>query len=195
MNETPRRLLLRVAVKLFALSGLLVVAAMLLLSVQCSPTGENTRPILHHQVQASAAQPLERIAWAGGNVLVLYRDSTLVASLETPHPELADPASHGSRQPDNLPVLRAWHEHKLVLFDRGETGCPLEWLPPGHRQPPFQPWQGGFRDICHNSWYDAAGRAYTGGRSAGNIPIPPHHWRGENVLILGAHGDNSPTQP
>ena len=67
--------------------------------------------------------------------------------------------------------------------------CPLEWLAPGHRLPPVQPWPGGFREICRNHWFDAAGRSLSGPRSA-DLAIPAHRWEGENLLILGESGDN-----
>jgi Rieske Fe-S protein len=196
MKDNPRRLLLRVATKLMAMAALLFFASILLLNLRCS--GDLERPVSTQteRVQVSSSQALQRIPWSGGNVLVLYRDAEQLAQLELANPQLRDPDSQSAQQPPGLAVHRAKRASHLVLFDRGgEMACPLEWLPPDHRLPPHQPWPGGFREICQNTWYDAAGRAYGSGRSARNIPIPAHHWQGQDLLILGHDGDNRAPRP
>ncbi|MFU8837481.1 MAG: hypothetical protein ACNA75_04190 [Thiohalomonadaceae bacterium] len=194
MTEHPRRLLLRVATKLMAMTALLFFASILLLNLRCSGDPERPLSTQTEQIQANSHQALQRISWSEGNVLVLYRDNDLLAQLEATNPRLSDPDSQRVQQPADLPIHRARLASHLVLFDRGgEMACPLEWLPPGHRLPPHQPWPGGFREICQNTWYDAAGRAY--GSSSRNIPIPAHHWQGQDLLILGRDGDNRAPQP
>ena len=192
MPDSTRRLALRVAVKFTVLSALLLFAYVLLGSVRCSPGPAHEHTPQQQQVTVTAANPLERIHWAGGNVLVLYRDKALLNELAKNHPMQLDSGKAQAEQPDDLPALRAYDPARLVLFDRaGEMNCPLEWLPPGSRKPPIQPWPGGFREICRNGWYDAAGRAFapSGGRA---IAVPDYHWGEGHLLILGSGGDNRP---
>lgn len=194
MPENTHRLALRVAVKLAALGSLLLFAYILFGSLRCSPQPERSLAPLQQQVQVDARHPLARIPWEGGNVLVLYRDEATLMGLSTPHPDLARPSS--IEQPNDLPALRAYHPARLVLFDRGgDMNCPLEWVPAGSRQPPYQPWPGGFREICRNTWYDAAGRHFGRPGSGRDIAVPEYHWQQENLLILGIGGDNPPPQP
>ena len=196
MNDNPRRLLLRVATKLMAMAALLFFASILLFNLRCSGNLERPLSTQTERIQVSSSQALQRIHWSEGNVLVLYRDTDQLAQLEAANPRLRDPDSQSVQQPADLARHRAKLASHLVLFDRGgEMACPLEWMPPGHRQPPYQPWPGGFREICQNTWYDAAGRAYNGSGSARNIPIPAHHWQGQDLLILGHDGDNHTPQP
>lgn len=192
MPDSTRRLALRVAVKFAVLGALLLFAYVLLGSLRCSPWPEHAHPPQRQQVKVTAANPLERIRWSGGSVLVLYRDEGLLNELSKPHTMRLDPTIHQAEQPVDLPALRAYDPARLVLFDRaGEMNCPLEWLPPGSRKPPIQPWPGGFREICRNGWYDAAGRPFVpaGGRA---IAVPDYHWEEGHLLILGSGGDNRP---
>jgi hypothetical protein len=182
MSEFPRRLALKVAVKAIILACLLLFAYILLGTLRCSSSPQGTAAPLQQRVELSPERPLQRIQWAGGNVLVLYRDPTLLAIL----------ASQDETR--DLPALRAHDPSRLVVFDRaGGMNCPLEWVPPGSRQAPHQPWPGGLREICRNNWYDAAGRNLD--RSRPDIAVPPYRWAEDNLLILGSGGDNPPPQP
>ncbi len=172
--DNPRRLRLRVALKSLTLLLVLALLWVLLGSLPFPSREAGALPQTQHRVSASARQTVERIPWQAGNVLVLYRDARVLAQFDGD-----DAATH-----------RAQRAEYLVLYDRaGGMNCPLEWLPPDHRQAPQHPWHGGFREICQNQWYDAAGRSLGGG-SGRDIAIPPHHWLSGDLLILGENGDN-----
>lgn len=182
MSGFPRRLALKVAVKTIILACLLLFAYILLGTLRCSTSPQGAPPPLQQRVELSPERPLQRIQWAGGSVLVLYRDPTLLAIL----------ASQGGDS--GLSALRAHDPSRLVLFDRaGGMNCPLQWVAPGSRQAPRQPWPGGLREICRNNWYDAAGRNLD--RSKPDIAVPQYRWAEDNLLILGSGGDNPHPQP
>ena len=46
-------------------------------------------------------------------------------------------------------------------------------------------WLGGFFCPCHGSKFDMAGRVYSGVPAAYNLEVPPHHFEGDSVLIVG----------
>ena len=175
MNDPLRRLILRLIVKLLILATILLAFWVLLGSIRCSGSMPRPAETSRHTIHATAQQPLQRIPWAGGNVIVLFRDQALLEGMQ--HARPAGELTHRAKR-------ASW----LVLYDRGgDMNCPLEWHGPGDHRAPFRPWPGGFREACRNQWFDAAGRSL--GRHA-DITIPPHHWQGENLLILGENGDN-----
>jgi ubiquinol-cytochrome c reductase iron-sulfur subunit len=189
--DTPRRLFLRLAVKLLFLLGVLAFIYILF-----AATGEETGTTASRKTPLQVTIPqsgqFQRIPWQGGNILLLRRNKELLTQLNRHNAQLLDPDSIAAHQPANLPSPgRSLRPELFVAFDRGtDLGCPLQWIAPDNpRKAPLQPWPGGFRDTCGGSWYDAAGRVFKGQNATRNLDIPDYRLDGV-LLEIGTNGDN-----
>lgn len=131
--------------------------------------------------------------WRGTPVFVLKRDPDVVARLEAPNDDLADPDSLRPQQPDY--AVNAWRARKPEIgVYRGictHLGCSPKYH--GEIKPePFDPeWQGGFFCPCHGSKFDLAGRVVKAVPAPDNLEVPPHSFINENELIIGVDEDNA----
>jgi ubiquinol-cytochrome c reductase iron-sulfur subunit len=193
MPDSLRRLQLRVAVKLMLLVTVATVLYILLASTdKPEESPEGIAPLQIALDREAMAGTLQRIRWGGGNLLLIRRNSPLLASLAANEAELLDPHSGSARQPAGLSNPgRARHPEWFLAFDRGsDMGCPLRWVAAGAADAPLQPWPGGLRDNCRGSWYDAAGRVFRNQEAKRNLDIPPYRLLRENLLEVGINGDN-----
>ena len=54
------------------------------------------------------------------------------------------------------------------------------------RAEPFDPnWKGGYFCPCHKSKFDLAGRVFAGVPAPINLLVPPHHYEGDNAIVIG----------
>ncbi|MCW8829172.1 MAG: ubiquinol-cytochrome C reductase, iron-sulfur subunit [Gammaproteobacteria bacterium] len=191
MNDTPRRLLLRVVAKLMLLVGAAAVGYILFASLEEEQQQAHTPAPIQLPLTPVRHPTVTRHPWPGGNLLLLqYPADTPVAY--PPETRLLDPNSAHARQPGGLAQpQRSLQTGVFLAYDRGtDMGCPLEWVGAGTRQGPFQPWPGGFRDACRGSWYDAAGRVLRGQEARRNLDIPPYRLPAPDLLEVGVNGDN-----
>lgn len=181
MPESPRRLFLRVGVKLMFLLAITTSGYVLLFSGEPQETVQPTQPpSLHINLADIPPDTVQRMLWQGGNLLLLRRSKTLLAALQNHRQQLLFP------QP--LPASAEIY----VAFDRGSgLGCPLQWITPaaGVDGAPLKPWPGGLRDSCDGSWYDAAGRVFRGQSATRDLTSPAYRLTGE-LLEIGTSGDN-----
>jgi len=184
MADNPRRLLLRVGVKLMFLTAL-AFSAYVLLSSTGDPAPQRTTPPIRIDLTANTNLPFQRIPWAGGNLILLRRSPAVMAELGRHDARLLEPITHTT--PEQSP-----HQEFFLAYDRGgELGCPLQWLAPGSvPEAPLRPWPGGFRDTCGGSWYDAAGRVFRGQAARRNLAIPDYRISA-GLLEVGTSGDNA----
>jgi len=195
MVNSSRRLILRVGVKLMLLFSAIIVLFVLLSSIR-NHDNENvgvTIPPIRLQLSDTLETNPRRIPWAGGNLIMVWRDASLLSSLTQHDSLLVEPHFPSVHQStEHIEPVRATHPEIFVAFDRGtDMGCPLNWIPAGNHDAPLQPWPGGFRDNCRGSWYDAAGRVFKGQEAQRNLDIPPYRLLEGGLLEIGVSGDNA----
>ena len=139
------------------------------------------------EVDISKVEPGQKItvAWRGQPIFVVNRPQAVLDELGSMQDILRDPFSHQPMQP-NYAVNPTRSINKNILVIVGictHLGC----------VPVFRPeagsvdadWKGGFFCPCHGSKYDMAGRVYKGAPAPTNLPVPPHRYINDHVLLIG----------
>lgn len=123
-------------------------------------------------------------AWRGKPIFVMARTPEMVEALENNKLELADPDSENPEmQPDyaangtrsmrsDIGVFVGLCTHlgcspKLVEIDNFDSG------------------EGGFFCPCHGSRFDFAGRVGVSMPAPDNLPVPPHRYESDTVIVIG----------
>lgn len=145
------------------------------------------------EVDISALQPGERITveWRGKPVWIMKRTPEQLKSLAAVEPELADPKS--ARNPAELTPEYAQNQFRSrkpeILVTIGictHLGCsPVDKFQPGAQPSLPDNWKGGFLCPCHGSTFDLAGRVFKNKPAPDNLPVPPHMYLSDTVLLIG----------
>ena len=127
-------------------------------------------------------------AWRGQPVFVVYRASDSLALLESDTADLADPDSENTEmQPDY--ARNPWRSRRpeigVYLGLCTHLGCSPKYY--GEVQPETfdTDWQGGFFCPCHGSRFDLAGRVVKSVPAPDNLPVPPHFFETDDVIVIG----------
>ena len=130
---------------------------------------------------------LIRVAWRGKPVWVLNRTPEVLATLKTLESELRDPQSLESLQPENSknPVRSIKPEIFVAVGLCTHLGCSPTFRPEVSPPDLGDKWKGGFFCPCHGSWFDLAGRVYSGVPAPTNLEVPPHRYITDTLLIVG----------
>jgi ubiquinol-cytochrome c reductase iron-sulfur subunit len=125
--------------------------------------------------------------WRGQPVFVLRRGDAILANLAKMPPRLADPDSRDSVQPDYV-------DHRLrsikpdILLVVGictHLGCSPTFRPEVAPVDLGADWLGGYFCPCHGSHYDLAGRVYKAQPAPLNLPVPPHSYESNDIIVIG----------
>lgn len=133
-------------------------------------------------------------AWRGQPVFVIYRASESVELLASDTADLADPDSENAdMQPEY--ARNAWRSRRpeigVYVGLCTHLGCSPKYY--GDVQPEaFDPdWQGGFFCPCHGSRFDLAGRVVKAVPAPDNLPVPPHFFETDDVIVIGQDGETA----
>ena len=120
--------------------------------------------------------------WRGQPVFVSRRTQEALQTLEELNELLADPQSESAVQPEYVDgVARAIKPEILVVMGIcTHLGCPeVASADMG------QDWKGGYFCPCHSSRYDMSGRVFRGQPAPLNLPVPPHNYESDDVIVIG----------
>lgn len=131
---------------------------------------------------------LLKVEWRGKPVWILRRTDEMLDAARSVESELRDPDSEQPQQPDYARnEFRAINpEYLVVVGSCTHLGCsPIERfdLAPADLG---SDWRGGFYCPCHGSKFDLAGRVYKGVPAPLNLPVPPHRFLSDSVLLIGS---------
>lgn len=128
------------------------------------------------------------VEWRGKPVYVVYRTEEQLADLDKLTPELKDPASEISIQPDYIDGAARAVRREIFIAEGLCThlGCAPKYRPEvGAADLGGDEWLGGFFCPCHGSKFDLSGRVYNGAPASTNLVIPPYFYESENVVVIG----------
>lgn len=141
------------------------------------------------RVNISKVEPGQQIVaeWRGQPVFVLHRTPEIMEGLKKLEPSLADPGSKESDQPAYVnPEERSIKPELLIVLGVcTHLGCAPTFRPEVAPADLGPEWVGGYFCACHGSRYDLAGRVYKSQPAPLNLPVPPHSYESDNIVIIG----------
>ena len=138
------------------------------------------------------------VEWRGKPVYILKRTDENLKVLESDVDMLADVNSDASKQPEYCKnFARSYDKYTKISVMEGvctHLGCAPKYVPDLNN--PFagslgSDWKGGFFCPCHGSIYDLSGRVYKSMPAPTNLPIPPHIFNSDTVILIGQDGSNA----
>lgn len=144
-------------------------------------------------VDISALQVGQRliVEWRGQPIWIVFRSPAVIEALATLDSRLRDPASSNQdQQPayvlEGNPELRSLRPEISVLVGLcTHLGCSPEMAAEIRPEPFDTNWKGGYFCPCHKSTFDMSGRVFAGVPAPTNLVVPPHHYVGDNTLVIG----------
>lgn len=128
------------------------------------------------------------VEWRGKPVWIFRRTPEVLADLETLDADLRDPASEiAAQQPQYCQnETRSIKDELMVLVGIcTHLGCSPTYRPDMAPADLGPDWKGGFFCTCHGSRFDLAGRVFQGVPAPTNLVVPPHHFQGDNIVVVG----------
>jgi ubiquinol-cytochrome c reductase iron-sulfur subunit len=107
--------------------------------------------------------------------------------------ELVDPNSTADQQPEYCQnESRSIRENIVVLVGIcTHLGCSPTYRPELSPADLGADWKGGFFCPCHGSRYDLAGRVFKNMPAPKNLEVPPYHFLGDNVIVVGKDAEGA----
>ncbi len=186
--DLSRRHFLTVATTVTGVVGAGFVAAPFLLSWLPSERARALGAPVEVDVSKLSPGEMLTVQWRGMAVFIVRRTPQLLATLDEQTGILRDPDSNESSQPDYAKNTHRSIKPEILVMTGVCThlGCAPKRrfeLAPADLGPD---WKGGFFCPCHGSKFDAAGRVFQSVPAPLNLPVPPHRFLNESVIMIGA---------
>lgn len=141
------------------------------------------------KVNISKIEPGQQMIaeWRGQPVFIVRRTEEILKNLDKVAVNVADPESKASVQPTYVdPKLRSIKPEILILVGLcTHLGCSPSYRPEVAPADLGAEWVGGYFCPCHGSKYDLAGRVYKSQPAPLNLPVPPHSYESDSVIVVG----------
>ena len=141
------------------------------------------------KVNVSKIEPGQQMVaeWRGQPVFIVRRTEEILSNLGKIESQLADFDSKVSEQPSYVdPKTRSIKPEVLLLVGLcTHLGCSPGFRPEVAPADLGADWVGGYFCACHGSRYDLAGRVYKAQPAPLNLPVPPHTYESDDVIIVG----------
>jgi len=131
--------------------------------------------------------------WRGQPVFIVRRTEEALTNLGKLTDVVADPNSEASEQPTYVdPSVRSIKPEVLIVVGLcTHLGCAPSFRPEVAAPDLGADWLGGYFCPCHGSKYDMAGRVYKGQPAPLNLPVPPHSYETDTVVVIGVDQENA----
>ena len=125
--------------------------------------------------------------WRGKPVWVIRRTKEMIDSLKAVVPNLTDPESKASKQPQYAENEYRSSKPDIMVMEGVCThlGCSPQLKPADAKSEMGGDWVGGFYCPCHGSKFDYAGRVFRGAPAPTNLIVPPYTFVSDSTLVIG----------
>jgi ubiquinol-cytochrome c reductase iron-sulfur subunit len=125
--------------------------------------------------------------WRGRPVWVIRRTPQMIESLKEVVPNLTDPKSASSEQPQYAENEYRAAKPEIMVMEGVCThlGCSPQLKPADAKAEMGGDWVGGFYCPCHGSKFDYAGRVFRGAPAPTNLVVPPYMFVSDTTLVIG----------
>lgn len=125
--------------------------------------------------------------WRGRPVWVIRRTPQMIESLKSVLPNLTDPKSQASEQPQYAENEYRAAKPDIMVMEGVCThlGCSPQLKPADAKAEMGGDWVGGFYCPCHGSKFDYAGRVFRGAPAPTNLRVPPYTFVSDTTLVIG----------
>jgi ubiquinol-cytochrome c reductase iron-sulfur subunit len=139
------------------------------------------------EIATMAPGELRVFEWRGKPVWVIRRTPEMIESLKAVVPNLTDPQSKSSEQPNYAENEYRSQKPELMVMEGVCThlGCSPQLKAADAKGEMGSDWVGGFYCPCHGSKFDYAGRVFRGAPAPTNLRVPPYTIVGDSKLIIG----------
>jgi ubiquinol-cytochrome c reductase iron-sulfur subunit len=129
--------------------------------------------------------------WRGKPVWVFRRSKEMLESLKAAVPNLTDPESKHSEQPNYAKNDNRSEKPEIMVLEGVCThlGCSPQMKPAEAKAEMGPDWVGGFYCPCHGSKFDLAGRVFRGAPAPTNLKVPPYTFVSDAQLVIGEDKD------
>ncbi|WP_459207915.1 ubiquinol-cytochrome c reductase iron-sulfur subunit [Pseudomonas sp. MLB6B] len=130
--------------------------------------------------------------WRGQPVFIVRRTPEILGNLQKIVDDLSDPQSKASDQPTYVDAqTRSIKPDILILVGLcTHLGCSPTFRPEVAPVDLGPKWVGGYFCPCHGSHYDMAGRVYKSQPAPLNLPVPPHAYESDDIVVIGVDQEN-----
>jgi ubiquinol-cytochrome c reductase iron-sulfur subunit len=139
------------------------------------------------EIATMQAGELRVFEWRGKPVWVIRRSKEMLDSLKAVVPQLTDPESRSSEQPEYAKNEFRSVKPEFMVMEGVCThlGCSPQLKSAEAKAEMGGDWVGGFYCPCHGSKFDFAGRVFRGAPAPTNLPVPPYTFVSDGQLLIG----------
>lgn len=186
--DTGKRRFLTAAASVVGGAGAVAAAVPFVSSMLPSAKAEAAGAPVEVDISKLEMGQLLTVEWRGKPVWIYRRSPETLDTLPTLDDKLRDPHSDvASQQPEYCQnEVRSIREELMVVVGIcTHLGCSPTYRPEMAPADLGADWKGGFFCPCHGSTYDLAGRVFKGVPAPMNLPVPPYHFEGDSVVVVG----------
>lgn len=186
--DTGKRRFLTAAASVVGGAGAAAVAVPFVSSMLPSAKAEAAGAPVEVDISKLETGQLLTVEWRGKPVWIFRRSAEVLTNLESLDDRLRDPSSEvATQQPEYCQnETRSIRDELMVLVGIcTHLGCSPTYRPELAPADLGENWKGGFFCPCHGSRFDLAGRVFQGVPAPKNLQVPPYHFQGDNLVVVG----------
>lgn len=189
--DLNRRRFLTAATTVVGAVGTGFIAVPFISAMQPSARAKAAGAPVEVDISKLAPGQLIRAEWRGKPVWILSRTEAALNSLSVVEPQLTDPDSEESIQPEFIQNKERSIKPEIFIAVGICThlGCSPTFRPEVAPEDLGGDWPGGFFCPCHGSKFDYAGRVYSGKPAPTNLEIPPHYYITDTRVLIGENNE------